>query len=108
MTYAELYGLHVYYQTQLEPGIAFLLKGRLQDFYKEYGLRIDTIGEKRTNFQRKWLVFDENNENPKRDEKGQVIMLMGLNLEDYKKAYKEFMSTDISDNGLLTVQKKWL
>lgn len=104
MTYGELYNDHVYYNTMMEPALRRLLKGRINDFYKENEVRLSTISEKRDKLQREWLQFED--DKPKfGGEKGkeQVLMIEGKLLEDYKKAYQDLMQTEI--NGVRNVSK---
>lgn len=77
--------------------IMLLLKGRVADFYKEYGIRINTILEKKTALQKDYFVFE--GESIKKEGEGKdakPIMLEGKTYEEFIGKYNELMNEPIS------------
>jgi len=60
------------------PTIAFLLRSKIQEFYKEYGIRIQTIEKFINGLQHEYFVIEENQ----------------IKMEDKKPVMKEGKSQD--------------
>lgn len=77
--------------------IMFLLKGRLADFYKEYGIRINTILEKKTGLQKEYFVFE--GEGIKKEGEGnesKPVMLEGKTYAEFMEKYTALMNEPVS------------
>lgn len=77
--------------------IMFLLKGRVTDFYKDFGIRINTVLEKKTKLQKEYFVFD--GENIKKEGEGndqKPVMLEGKTYDEFIEKYNQLMNEQVS------------
>ncbi len=95
----QLYRYHIeIQQLQQTSALGFLLKGRINDFYKENKIRIDALIEKLKQIQHEFLVHDEN-DLPKFEGIGndrKATMIEGKTIDEFNRLTKELMDMNVS------------
>lgn len=77
--------------------IMYLMKGRLADFYKDYGIRINTVMDKKTSLQKEYFVFeDEKVKHEGEGKESKPVMLEGKTYEEFMKKYNDLMAEQVS------------
>lgn len=98
LTNEQLYRFHIeIQQLQRTSAIGFLLKGRINDFYKENNIRIQTLVEKLQQIQKDNLVCDANGM-PKFNDKKEAELLEGCTMEEFNRLTKEVMDRKVAVN----------
>lgn len=105
-----------YYQTSKKDTFCnFLNKSKIREFYREYGIRIETLAKKMIAIQEKYYEskgFKPNGqldvvlEEVEIDGKKQIRPKLreGMTDADFKKEHNELMSQDIVGSGLKIIQ----
>lgn len=87
-----LYTYHVEIQNLQKSVLGLLLRNKVQEFYKNNGLKIDLLSQGTLRIQKEHLVFE--NEQIKRNEDKTPVLIEGKTNEDLQKAYDELMQKE--------------
>lgn len=75
--------------------IVFLLKGRINDFYKDYGIQLNTIITDLNNLKLEYFEFE--GDQIKKDEEGNPICKEGMTTHSFNMNYHSMMSQNIGE-----------
>ena len=98
--------LYAYHQELLKYSgnsiIGLLLKTRINSFYKDNGIRIDTLINKLKGINKKYLVLDEKDgivwEEVGEDKAKKPKMLLGMKYDDFEEEVKKLQQTVVTIN----------
>jgi hypothetical protein len=100
MKKGTIYAYHQQIQTWEKTGniLAYFHRGKIQEFYKEYGLRINTIYDEVLELQKEYFENeDTGNEVIIKLQDNKPILKAGKAQQDYNKAMTELMNMQISN-----------
>lgn len=92
----HLWSYHNQIQDLVNRGsvVAFLMKGRINDFYKDYGIQIETIGKDLKRIQEENFVI-ENGMIKSEGEEKKPVYKEGKTQESYDKQLNEFLELGV-------------
>lgn len=87
------------------PFLCFLLRGRLNDYVREYGIRTKTVLDKKKEIEKKYFKHDEKENimfEGEGDEK-KPILNEGMTIEDFSKEMDEYLNA--TGRNIVTLHK---
>lgn len=100
MKNADLYAYHIEINSLQSSVLYVLLKSRIEDFYKKYSIKINTIVQSVRDLHKKYFEVDENgqivNTEATPESPSKPKLLEGMTMEDYDKEYDELMNQPVT------------
>jgi len=96
-----MYAYHVEIQKWQQTGSVLLMfnRSRINDFYKEYGMRIESLSKEIKSLQELYCVIEEDKI---KLHEGKPVLKEGKTKEDFNEAWHDLMSQEIGTKIILS------
>lgn len=107
MVNRQLWNYHVELNKISQSAIFFLLRSRINDFYKEYGIRIDTLNNKIKAIEKTYFLHEGDKlqmSAPTEKEASSPILNEGKTHDDFNKEINELLDSNIISSPLIKLK----